>query len=32
MSVEKKNTKKFGWLLELCILGTAGPIPFKFDM
>ena len=29
--VKKKNTKKFGWLLESRISGTAEPIPFKFD-
>ena len=29
---KKKNTKKFGRLLEPRISGTAGPIPFKFDM
>ena len=28
---KKKNTKKFGRLLEPCISGTAGQIPFKFD-
>ena len=33
MSVaKKKNEKKFGRLLEPRILGTAGLIPFKFDM
>ena len=33
MSVaKKKNMKKLEWLLELRMLGTAGPIPFKFDM
>ena len=33
MSVaKKKNMKKFRRPLELRISGTAGPIPFNFDM
>ena len=31
-AMKKKNIKKFGQILEPCILETAGPISLKFDM